>query len=243
MIRVEDVSKHFDAGGQRVSALRNVRLHIRAGEFVAVMGPSGSGKSTLLQLLGGLDLPDEGEIIVDGVHLARLNERERTLFRRRKIGIVFQNYQLLPLLTAEENVAFALHTDRVPSAEAKARSAALLAAVGLAEQARRFPAQLSGGQQQRVAIARALAMRPCVVLADEPTGNLDRKKGNEILQLLSGLQQAENVTLIMVTHDMYAAGFADRIVRLRDGQVTEETARKEDGGDVLLANFLAKPEA
>lgn len=243
MIQVNRVGKRFENGGPPVHVLRDVQLEVRQGEFIAVMGPSGSGKSTLLQLIGGIEQPTEGEVVVNGAPLHKLNERERTLLRRRQIGMVFQNYQLLPILTVEENVAFPLHTDRVAGAEVRARVASLLSAVGLADEAKRFPAQLSGGQQQRAAIARALVMRPRVVLADEPTGNLDRKSGNDVLQLLSRLHREERLTVIMVTHDIYAAGYAERIVTLRDGRIVESVERKEDEGHVLMENFLAKFDA
>lgn len=240
MIRINRVVKHFETDGQVQTVLHGIDLHVKRGEFVAVMGPSGSGKSTLLQLLGGLDTPSSGEIHVDDVNIAGLGERDRTLFRRRHIGFIFQNYQLLPTLTAKENVAFPLYAENASKAETSTRTERLLAAVGLTDKALFFPSKLSGGQQQRVAIARALAMKPRVVLADEPTGNLDRQRGQEILQLLSQLHRDEGLTIVLVTHDMYAAGFADRIITVQDGRILQDVRRKEGPPDELLAHYVEK---
>jgi len=228
MICLEKVSKVFTLEAGSYTALKETDLRIGKGEFIAVMGPSGSGKSTLLQLLGGLDLPTTGTVEVDGVKLNGLNEKERTLFRRTKIGFVFQNYQLLPMMTVSENVALALAANKTPKTEIKSRVAELLDAVNLADKADQFPSRLSGGQQQRVAVARALAMKPQLILADEPTGNLDRKTGESVLQLLSRLNREERITVVMVTHDEEAAKAADRIIRIRDGMVVRETA---EGGE------------
>jgi putative ABC transport system ATP-binding protein len=228
MICLEKVSKVFTLEAGSYTVLKETDLRIGKGEFIAVMGPSGSGKSTLLQLLGGLDLPTTGTVEVDGVKLNGLNEKERTLFRRTKVGFVFQNYQLLPMMTVSENVALALAANKTPKTEIKSRVAELLDAVNLADKADQFPSRLSGGQQQRVAIARALAMKPQLILADEPTGNLDRKTGESVLQLLSRLNREERITVVMVTHDEEAAKAADRIIRIRDGMVVRETA---EGGE------------
>jgi len=228
MICLEKVSKVFTLEAGSYTALKETDLRIGKGEFIAVMGPSGSGKSTLLQLLGGLDLPTTGTVEVDGVKLSGLNEKERTLFRRTKVGFVFQNYQLLPMMTVSENVALALAANKTPKTEIKSRVAELLDAVNLADKADQFPSRLSGGQQQRVAVARALAMKPQLILADEPTGNLDRKTGESVLQLLSRLNREERITVVMVTHDEEAAKAADRIIRIRDGMVVRETA---EGGE------------
>ncbi len=228
MIRLEKVSKVFPLEAGNFHALKENDIHIKKGEFIAIMGPSGSGKSTLLQLMGGLDLPTTGSIIVDGVELNRLNEKERTLFRRRKVGFVFQNYQLLPMMTVAENVSLSLAANKASKAEIKARVQQLLQDVNLEGKASHFPSQLSGGQQQRVAIARALVMKPGLILADEPTGNLDRKNGEGVLQLLSRLNKEEQITVVMVTHDRHAAETADRIIMIRDGEVVQEG---QDGGD------------
>jgi len=241
LIEVRQATKTYGTDGHSHQVLQQIDLRINPCEFVAIMGPSGSGKSTLLQLLGGLDTTTEGKVIVNDVDLASLNEKERILFRRRNIGFVFQNYQLLPMLNVEENVAMPLYSDRVSKAETAQRVGQLLGEVGLSDRAKAFPAQLSGGQQQRVAIARALSMKPKLLLADEPTGNLDRKRGQEVLQLLSKLHREEGLTIVMVTHDMYAAGFTDRIVMLRDGRIAQEVAdRKGEGGDELMGRYLAE---
>jgi ABC-type antimicrobial peptide transport system, ATPase component len=222
MIKLENVSKVFALEAGNFAALKQNDIHIRKGEFIAVMGPSGSGKSTLLQLIGGLDLPTSGSITVDGVRLNELNEKDRTLFRRTKVGFVFQNYQLLPMMTVAENVALPLAANKASKSEIKSKVQRLLEAVHLEGKESRFPSQLSGGQQQRVAIARALAMKPQLILADEPTGNLDRKNGQDVLQLLSRLNKEERITVVMVTHDRHAAEQADRIIMIRDGEVVQD---------------------
>ena len=219
MISLNGVSKSFNLEAGSFTALKPTDLHIQQGEFAAIMGPSGSGKSTLLQLLGGLDLPSAGSVVIDGVELSRLNERERTLYRRTKVGFVFQNYQLLPNMTVEENVALPLRANNARSSHIRLVVQKLLQDVHLSEKATCYPAQLSGGQQQRVAIARALAMKPKLILADEPTGNLDQKTGREILQLLSQLNKDEKLTIVMVTHDSSAAKRANRIITIQDGMV------------------------
>jgi len=228
MIRLEKVSRVFALEAGHYTALKETDIAIRKGEFIAIMGPSGSGKSTMLQLLGGLDLPTTGDVFVDGVRLNGLREKERTLFRRTRVGFVFQNYQLLPMMTVAENVALSLAANRTPKAEIKAAVSRLLQEVNLADKADHFPSRLSGGQQQRVAIARALAMKPALILADEPTGNLDRSNGEIVLQLLSRLNKEEGITVVMVTHDQEAAKAADRIIRIRDGEVVRDEA---EGGD------------
>jgi len=224
MIRLTKVFKTYAQEAGSFTALQETDLVIERGEFVAVMGPSGSGKSTLLQLLGGLDLPTSGSVEVDGTPLHQLSEHERTLFRRSNVGFVFQNYQLLPVMTVAENVALAMAANKVPKADIRARVAELLQEVGLADKADQFPSRLSGGQQQRVAIARALAMKPRLILADEPTGNLDRTTGAGVLALLSRLHREEGITVVMVTHDEEAAKSADRIIRIRDGAIVRDEA-------------------
>jgi putative ABC transport system ATP-binding protein len=238
MIRVSDVSKVYALESGDFYALKDNNIHIKKGEFVAIMGPSGSGKSTLLQLLGGLDLPTSGEIQVDGIQLSKLNEKERTLFRRTKVGFVFQNYQLLPMMTVGENIALSLSANNAPKAKIKWVVQKLLSDVNLQDKESAFPSQLSGGQQQRVAIARALAMKPSLILADEPTGNLDQKNGEDILQLLSKLNKEEQITVVMVTHDQQAAKVADRIIVVRDGLIVEE-GRKGGFRNETVANRMA----
>jgi len=229
MITVEKVSKVYALEAGDFTALRDADVAIRKGEFIAIMGPSGSGKSTLLQILGGLDLPTSGSVVVDGVRLEGLGEKERTLFRRTRVGFVFQNYQLLPMMTVSENIALALAANRTPKADIERIVDRLIREVNLEGKASSFPSQLSGGQQQRVAVARALAMKPALILADEPTGNLDRKNGEDILRLLSRLNKEEGITVVMVTHDPHAAKTADRIITLRDGAVVEDAALEGAG--------------
>jgi len=218
-VEVRGLRKVFGQDQTRVEALRGVDLSVAPGEFVAVMGRSGSGKSTLLHLVGGLDRPSEGTVLVGGQDLAALDDDRLTLLRRRRIGFVFQFFNLLPILSAAENVALPLVIDGIPEAEAAERARAALAAVGLEARAEHRPGALSGGEQQRVAIARALVTEPLLVLADEPTGNLDSATGDQVMALLRRLADQRGQTVLMVTHDARQAAVADRLVRLEDGQV------------------------
>ena len=216
---VEHVGKRYGDGPQAVHALTDVSLAVRAGELVAVMGPSGSGKSTLLNLIAGLDVPSAGRVIVEGSDLAALDEDARSALRLRRIGFVFQSFNLFPTFSAAENVAWPLEFQGSSWREASARAVAALGQVGLdAAACARRPAELSGGEQQRVAIARALVTRPRLLLADEPTGNLDSKTGGDILALLRTLN-AEGLTIVLVTHSAAAASAAARTIELRDGRV------------------------
>jgi len=219
-VEVRDVTKVFGSGHARVEALAGVSLRVAHGEFVAVMGPSGSGKSTLLHLIGALDLPTSGSIRIGADDLGALDDNRLTLLRRRRIGFVFQAFNLLDVLTAEENVALPLELDG--QADALAGAAEALAQVGLAHRRTHLPSQLSGGEQQRVAIARALVMNPLLLLADEPTGNLDSSHGDQVMALLRSLADERGQTIVMVTHNAGHAALADRLVRLRDGCVVEE---------------------
>jgi putative ABC transport system ATP-binding protein len=221
-IRLTNLHRRYDMGDAHVDALRGVNLTVERGEFVALVGPSGSGKSTVLNLIGGLDRPTEGEIWVDGVELTAQDERGLTAHRRYRVGFVFQSFNLLPRLTALENVALPLMFSGVPERERLSQARGLLEQVGLSDRLRHRPTQLSGGEQQRVAIARALVAVPALLLADEPTGNLDTATGGEIMILLKTLNAERGLTLLVVTHDPEVATFADQIVRLRDGRVTEE---------------------
>ncbi|GLY12358.1 ABC transporter ATP-binding protein [Pseudobacillus badius] len=239
MIKVTNLTKEFVQGQERTQVLKGIDLHIEEGEFVAIMGPSGSGKSTLLQLLGGLDVPTKGDIQVDQHTLNKMKEKERTIFRRQKLGFIFQNYQLLPTLTVEENIAFPLHADGKLTNEKNKWIHELIASVGLEGLNRKRANLLSGGQQQRVAIARALVNHPAVLLADEPTGNLDRAKAEEILVLLSTFHRKKKQTVVMVTHDIFAAGFADRLILFKDGVIDQVISRKEEDYAKYLANFMA----
>ena len=217
MIHVRDVVMRLSSGGRAVTVLDGVSLDVARGECVAVTGPSGSGKSTLLGLIAGLDAPTSGVVEVDGVDLTRLGEDALAHFRRDRIGFVFQSFHLIPTLTAAENVAIPLELAGVR--DARERAAGLLDDVGLAPRAHHYPSQLSGGEQQRVALARAVARRPGLVLADEPTGNLDSATGAAIIELLLRLNRERGSTLVLVTHDAALAGQADRQIALRDGRV------------------------
>jgi len=217
MIRVRDLVMRLESGGRPVTILDGVSLDVAAGEVVAVTGPSGSGKSTLLGLIAGLDTPSGGSIAVDGVDVTRLGEAALARFRRRTIGFVFQSYHLIPTLTAAENVAVPL--ELADAGTPLATAARLLGEVGLGERAHHYPAQLSGGEQQRVAIARAVALSPPLLLADEPTGNLDSATGGAIIDLLLALNRERGSTLLLVTHDAGLAARAVRAVALRDGRV------------------------
>ncbi len=218
MVELHNVTKQY-AGKKIVHALRGVSFRVATGEMIATMGPSGSGKSTLLNILGGLDRPSEGTVTIDDREITSLNDNQLTRLRREKIGFVFQFFNLLPTLTALENAALPLHLGGVSRRNAIARATELLELVGLTDRTDHLPDELSGGEQQRVAMARALALRPPLILADEPTGNLDSKNGREILSLFRRLQEQFRTTVIMATHDSAAAAFSDRIITLRDGQL------------------------
>jgi putative ABC transport system ATP-binding protein len=222
MIRLIDVHKTFKQGASDVTALAGVSLEISKGEFVSVMGPSGSGKSTLLHLIGGLDTPTRGDIAIGGRVISQMGDDEVTLFRREKIGFVFQFFNLLPTLTAIENAMLPAVLDGRAETEARAKAAALLERVGLSGRSNHLPEQLSGGEIQRLAIARALVFSPPILLADEPTGNLDSKTGGAILQLLRDINREEDSTVMMVTHDRAAAAIGDRVIHLKDGFLVEE---------------------
>lgn len=222
MIELDKVSRTFQVGDQQVLALREVNLSIAAGEYIAIMGPSGSGKSTLLNLLGLLDRPSSGRYSLDGRDVTGLNEAESARVRREKIGFVFQFFHLVPRLDAAANVALPLLLAGVAPAERKQRVAQLLADVGLSERADHLPSQLSGGQLQRVAIARAMSMHPALLLADEPTGNLDRATGREVMGVLEGLNQ-RGATLIVITHDQEIGARARRRISMEDGRVIGDT--------------------
>ncbi len=220
MLDVQGVSKTYRRGNLEVRALRDVTFHLPAGRAVAIMGPSGSGKSTLLNVLSGLDRPTSGTVVIDGARLDRLGAEAATVFRRRNIGFVFQFFNLLPTMPALDNVALPLIAEGLAHREVMRRAADGLAAVGLAGRAEHLPDELSGGEQQRVAIARALVMRPRLLLADEPTGNLDTVTGEEVLRLLRAAVDG-GLSLVMVTHSPAAARIADRILVIQDGQLQE----------------------
>lgn len=222
-IKTEKLTKTYGSGTTAVTALDHVSINIKEGEFVAVMGPSGCGKSTLLHLLGGLDKPSEGHVIIGGHNLTDLNDDKLTELRRRRIGFVFQFFNLIPVLNAVENAALPVTLDGMKPAEAKKKATEWLTRFGLADRLSNRPDQLSGGQQQRVAVARALIAEPELILADEPTGNLDTRSGDEIASLLRDVSKKYGRTVVMVTHDPRIAAYADRIIFLKDGKIVDET--------------------
>ena len=220
MIFVKHLTMRLTAGGQAVTILDDVSLDIPAKQMVAIVGPSGSGKSTLLGLIAGLDKPTTGSIILDGADITTMPESQMARYRRQKIGYIFQSFHLIPTLTALENIAVPLELNGDAAAGRRARE--LLAAVGLRDRGSHYPVQLSGGEQQRVAVARAFACRPPILLADEPTGNLDSTTGHQVIDLLLGLNRDHGSTLVLVTHDAALASHAERIVSLRDGRIESD---------------------
>ena len=219
-IELRELTRRLPSGGRELTILDHVDLTFQAGEFAAVVGPSGSGKSTLLALMAGLDRPTSGEVIIDGTPIQAMSEDGLALLRRHKVGFVFQSFQLLGNLTARENVLLPIELLGQPDPVGRANE--LLAAVGLDDRGHHYPSQLSGGEQQRVALARAFAARPPILLADEPTGNLDGATGRKVLELLTELRRREGTTLILVTHDAAVAALADRRIHLRDGRVERD---------------------
>ena len=221
-LRFHDLTKSYFEGDVRRVVLQNAHAEFQPGEVTAILGRSGSGKSTLLNLISGIDAPDDGQIWVDGRDLTALPERDRTLFRRARIGFIFQFYNLIPTLTVGENVSLPLELNRLPATQVQEKARDLLTAVGLLDRWETFPDKLSGGEQQRVAIARALVHDPLLILADEPTGNLDDETGAQVMSLLTRLARERNRTLLMVTHSPEAAANADRVLRLSHGQLVLE---------------------
>lgn len=224
LIEVKNLSKVYGSGEAEVKALKNIDLNIEQGEFVAIVGPSGSGKSTLLHLLGGVDKPTSGEVIIKGESIYKLKEKELSILRRRKLGFVFQFFNLIPVLTAEENIEMPVLLDN--GKIDKSYMNELLKLLGLEERRNHHPSELSGGQQQRVSIGRALANKPSIILADEPTGNLDSKNSKEVLELLKYCAKKYNQTLILITHDINIAKSADRVITIEDGQITTDEVIK-----------------
>ncbi len=221
LVSVKDVHKYFTRGSERIDVLKGVNLAIASGDFLALMGPSGSGKTTLLNMMGGLDLPTGGSVEVGGVDLGQLGGASLSRWRSRNIGFVFQLYNLLPVLTAERNVELPLLLTSLSKSERRKRVAIALKVVGLADRAKHYPRQLSGGQEQRVGIARAIVTDPTLLLCDEPTGDLDRKAGDEILDLLQTLNRDHGKTIVMVTHDPHAADRATHTLQLEKGTLME----------------------
>lgn len=225
IVSVRGLTRHYDQGPVIVRALRGVDLDIQPGEFTALMGPSGSGKTTLLNIIGGLDAPTDGSVVVDGVDLAQVSAAKRSDLRRNRLGFVFQSYNLIPVLTAFENAEFVLSLRGVPAAERKAKVMTVLEQVGLKGMEHRRPNQLSGGQQQRVAVARAIAGDPAVVLADEPTANLDSQTGTDLIELMARLNEEQGVTFVFATHDPKVMEAAKRVITMVDGQIAEDTVK------------------
>jgi putative ABC transport system ATP-binding protein len=221
MIQLRDVSKTVTSGGEPLTILHPLSIEVARGRFLAIVGPSGSGKSTLLGLIAGLDSPTSGEVVIDGVNITRLDEDRLARLRGEKIGFVFQFFHLIPSLTAFENISVPMEIAAVPDADPRRRAQSLIEEVGLAGRAHHYPSQLSGGEQQRVALARALANNPPIVLADEPTGNLDSTNGRHIMELLRTVHRTRGTTVVLVTHDTELASLADSRLVLRDGRVVE----------------------
>jgi putative ABC transport system ATP-binding protein len=221
LVNIRDVQKHFTRGSERIEVLKGVNLQIPQGDFLALMGPSGSGKTTLLNLIGGLDMPTSGSVEVGGVRIDQLSGGSLSRWRSQNVGFVFQLYNLLPVLTAERNVELPLLLTKLSKSERRKRAGIALKVVGLADRANHYPRQLSGGQEQRVGIARAIVIDPTLLLCDEPTGDLDRKAGDEILELLQTLNRDHGKTVVMVTHDPHAADRARRTLQLDKGVLTE----------------------
>ena len=232
-IEARGVTKTYGDGQAAVMALRGVDLQVAKGRFLAIMGPSGSGKSSLLYILGGMEQPTSGQVLVEGEDLAAMDDKRRTLMRRQRLGFIFQAFNLLPALTAEENVRVPLQLGGLSTRGAAERAAEALELVGIGHRRRHLPSSLSGGEQQRVAIARALAARPAVLLADEPTGNLDSANSRQVTDILRRLVDQQQQTLVMVTHDAEVAGYADQIIRFRDGQVESDGIAGCSRGDMV----------
>ena len=222
MLSCHNLTQTYLSGGRSLTVLNDITFSLEQGGFLAIVGPSGSGKTTLLGLLAGLDSPSSGRVVLDGDDLGSMSEDQRARMRAEKVGFVFQSFQLIPTLTAQENIQVPLELRGEP---AEARAAELLERVGLGERGHHYPAQLSGGEQQRVALARAFSTRPRILFADEPTGNLDSKTGDTVVQLMRALNEELGTTLILVTHDPTLATMAHRIIRLADGRVVEDTTR------------------
>jgi len=226
-VKTLDVKKEYTMGKQTVAALKGISIDIRAGEYISIMGPSGSGKSTLFNMIGGLDKPTDGKVYIDEVDISGLDAYELAWLRCRKIGYIFQTFNLIPVMTALENCTLPMIFAGMSTQDAMDKAAELLALVGLGERIRHKPLELSGGQQQRVACARALANDPAIILADEPTGNLDLKTGKEIIELLRHLNKEKGVTIISATHDLKMLDVSDRIIWIRDGYVDKIERRSE----------------
>ncbi len=240
ILETRDVTKCYGEGEAQVAALRGVSCVVKQGEFVAIMGPSGSGKSTLLSILGGVETPSSGKVLVEDVDLAQLSDDDRTRLRRRRIGFIFQSFNLLPNLSAEENVALPMQLDGMATRAAFARASETLDLVEMLPRRGHLPSALSGGEQQRVAIARALAIRPALLLADEPTGNLDSRQASRVSALLERLVNQQGQTIVMVTHDASIAQIAQRLIKIRDGLIEHDGSPAEG---LLASQLLAAKDS
>jgi len=241
IVRTQDVRKTYVMGDETVHALQGISLTIDAGEYISIMGPSGSGKSTFFNMVGGLDLPTSGEVYIDEVDIAQLDTFELAWLRCRKIGYIFQTFNLIPVMTALENVTLPMVFAGLDADEAREKGASLLELVDLGGRLNHKPAQMSGGQQQRVAIARSLANDPAIILADEPTGNLDLKTGRDVIELLTRLKEERGVTIITATHDMKMLSASDRVIWITDGQVSKIQSRDEM--DIQVGSIDGQEEA
>lgn len=224
-VKVEDLSKIYNSGGVEVKALEHISFALKEGEFVAILGPSGSGKSTLMHILGTIDRPTKGEVYIDGIPTSKMNEDEIAEFRNKKLGFVFQAYNLINGLDAEKNVVLPLMAGNMPEKERVKRADDLLTRLGLSHRLKQKPLKMSGGEQQRVAIARALVNNPSLILADEPTGNLDTKSGDEVIKLLGEVSKSGNVTIVMVTHNVDLTKYCDRVIYIKDGKIEKDVKR------------------
>ncbi len=224
-VKVEDISKVYNSGGVEVKALEHISFALKEGEFVAILGPSGSGKSTLMHILGTIDKPTKGEVYIDGIPTSKMNEDEIAEFRNKKLGFVFQAYNLINGLDAEKNVVLPLMAGNMPEKERVKRADDLLTRLGLSHRLKQKPPKMSGGEQQRVAIARALVNNPSLILADEPTGNLDTKSGDEVIKLLGEVSKSGNVTIVMVTHNVDLTKYCDRVIYIKDGKIEKDVKR------------------
>lgn len=238
LVKTVDLERRYRRGKLPVPALNGVDLVVEKGEILGIIGPSGSGKTTLLNLIGGLDRPSKGTVAVEGVELDKLNDAELTNYRLHKVGFIFQFYNLIPTLTAVENVELPLSLAKVPVTEQRQRALNLLEAVGLENRANHMPDELSGGEQQRVAVARALANHPAVVLGDEPTGDLDSKSAKKLMEVLKSLRKDEHATFILVTHDPIVVAECNRVCAIRDGKITRESRIGEDGKILDHSRFV-----
>lgn len=239
IIETRNLTKQFGAGDLAVEVLKGVNLSIETGEFVALMGPSGSGKSTLMSIIGGIEPPTSGQVFLDGVDISTLDDDERTILRRRKIGFVFQAFNLIPTLSALENVALPMELDGVQRDQARARAMRALERVEMQHRQQHIPSKLSGGEQQRVAIARAIAIEPVILLADEPTGNLDSRQSGRVTELLRGLASESQQTIVMVTHDALVARSAFRLVKFRDGNIETDITSDEFASNASVFHVTA----